>query len=163
MKSNDVVCLCRLQLYTKPNRSWRQLIRPRNTQHPLRRSSSLPIESPPAMLSPLPSHGVQVRLSVPLYACLLVCPSVCSSVCLPPGLSICLSLCISVCLPVGLSICLSLCVFSCWFSICLDVCFSFLIGCFCLLIDQVSQSCDWLIFWLVTPVGVTQDLVSCRL
>ena len=115
MKSNNVVCLCRLQLYTKPNRSWRQLIRPRNTQHPLRRSSSLPIESPPAMLSPLPSHGVQVRLSVPLYACLLVCPSVCSSVCLPPGLSICLSLCISVCLPVGLSICLSLCVFACWF------------------------------------------------
>ena len=147
MKSNNVVCLCRLQLYTKPNRSWRQLIRPRNTQHPLRRSSSLPIESPPAMLSPLPSHGVQVRLSVPLYACLLVCPSVCPSVCLP----------------VGSSICLSHCVFSCWFSICLDVCFSFLIGCFCLLVDQVSQSCDWLIFWLVTPVGVTQDLVSCRL
>ena len=122
MKLNNVVCLFRLQLYTKPNRSWRQLIRPRNTQHPLRRSSSLPIESPQAMLSPLPSHGVQVRLSVPLYACLLVCPSVCPSVCLPVDLSICLSLCVFACWFVHLSapLCVCLLVHP---SVCPTVCF----------------------------------------
>lgn len=124
-------CLCRPQLYIKPNRNWRQSIRPRNTPHLLRRSSSSPIESLPAMLLLLLSHGVQVCLSVCwsvcLYICMLVSLSIrllvrhCLSIYLPVGVSVVsvgLSLSHSQYLLVGQSICLLVChsdsLSACW-------------------------------------------------
>ena len=100
LKNPMTYCLCRPQLYIKPNRNWRQSIRPRNTPHLLRRSSSSPIESLPAMLLLLLSHGVQVCFSV----CMLVCQSICMLVCLSIWLLVHHCLTLSVCLPVGVSV-----------------------------------------------------------
>ena len=125
LKNPMTYCLCRPQLYIKPNRNWRQSIRPRNTPHLLRRSSSSPIESLPAMLLLLLSHGVQVCFSV----CMLVCQSICMLVCLSIWLLVHHCLTLSVCLPVGVSVVsvgLSLShsprLFSCWCVCC--VCWS---------------------------------------
>ena len=137
-------CLCRPQLSIKPNRNWQQSIRPRNTPHLLRRSSSSPIESLPAMQLLLLSHGVQVCMSVCwsvcLYVCWCVCPSGCWSVTVSLSASVCLLvclLCLFVCHCLTLSICLLVYPSVCWsvtlthclpagVSICLGVCICFI-------------------------------------